>query len=559
MSDLHFSLGNENNRGTLPSTINKIMEGQLSVGISSKRLGVRSKGKLIGGSTYDNWHLTADTSKDARVYLDISDDLRIPINAYFSDYSHFASCIESISNNNNLKKVYLLGTTGTDTTPMYDTDIFISDTTKGALTSKYLLLNNSLGIGVTDFVTDKSFHVKGNSKLEGVSEFAAGHLYLTGASLSSSTANTTQIVFGTATNNHIAISSEENALVLNPDVSTTTNQIALYLDKVSQIPSGISTGSLVVKGNTTLGDNYKEDTFKVNATTTYNGTVYFANGTTYYINESAQGKLYNLALAANTSSTSTTTGTLKVTGGAGISENLYIGGLLNVAGNTVLGNNSTVDTVTVNAATTLNNCLYLGTYGALGYGTIPSGYCEFSSTVFTPSSDSVWLVTKGSGNNESAGFYCDGNTIKFWCPGDEVVEFLDSDNGTSKTYIDIKTKSITASGSITATGDISTSGNMSATKLHLTSTTDAAGTQNNTPALVIGPETGKHIEIDNDEIIAKDNASTIGTLYLQSGGGDTSIGGETTIGGALILKNAVAYGTSLPSTGSTGQVFFKLI
>ena len=533
MSDLYFSLGNENNRGTLPSTINKIMEGQLSVGISSKRPDVRSKGKLISGTTYDNWHLTENTSKDARAYLDISDTERIPLNAYFSDYSHFATCIEAISNYNNLKKSYLLGTTGTDTTPIYDTDIFISNTTKGALTSKYLLLNNSLGIGVTNFVADRAFHVKGNSKLEGISEFATGHLYLTGANAGSSTANTTQIVFGTSTDNHIAISSNANALVLNPNVSTTTNQIVLYLDKVSQIPSGLSTGSLAVTGNTTLGDSNAADTFKVNATTTYNGTVYFANGTTYYINNSAQGKLnnldltantssastttgtlkvtggvgisenlyiggllnvagnttlgnvntidtvtinattthngavyfangttyyidnsaqgklYNLSLAAGTTSTSTTTGTLKVTGGVGISENVYIGGLLNVAGNTTLGNDSTVDTVTINAATTLKNCLYLGTYGALGYGTIPSGYCEFASTVLNPRSDSVWLVTKGnSTGSESSGFYCDENTIKFWCPGDEVVEFLDSDSTESKAYLDIKTKTITATGSM---------------------------------------------------------------------------------------------------------------
>lgn len=179
MSDLYFSVGNENDRGTLPSSINKIIEGQLSVGISNKRPGVRSEGKLIGDNVYDNWHLTTDTSKDARAYLDISNDLRIPINAYFSDYSHFATCIESISNKDNLQKLYLLGTTGTDTTPMYDTDIFISNTTKGALTSKYLLLNNSLGIGVTDFVTDKAFHVKGDSKFEGISELT-GNLLVNG-------------------------------------------------------------------------------------------------------------------------------------------------------------------------------------------------------------------------------------------------------------------------------------------------------------------------------------------------------------------------------------------
>jgi hypothetical protein len=44
----------------------------------------------------------------------------------------------------------------------------------------------------------------------------------------------------------------------------------------------------------------------------------------------------NLALSSNVGSTSTTTGTLVVTGGAGISENLWVGGTANVAGNTTL-------------------------------------------------------------------------------------------------------------------------------------------------------------------------------------------------------------------------------
>jgi hypothetical protein len=44
----------------------------------------------------------------------------------------------------------------------------------------------------------------------------------------------------------------------------------------------------------------------------------------------------NLALSSNVGSTSTTTGTLVITGGAGISQNLWVGGNTNVAGNTTL-------------------------------------------------------------------------------------------------------------------------------------------------------------------------------------------------------------------------------
>lgn len=68
----------------------------------------------------------------------------------------------------------------------------------------------------------------------------SGHIYLTGANASSSTGSTSQIVFGTSSNQHVAISSNTKAIVINPNTTTTTNQIVLYLDKASQFPSGIS-------------------------------------------------------------------------------------------------------------------------------------------------------------------------------------------------------------------------------------------------------------------------------------------------------------------------------
>jgi hypothetical protein len=60
-----------------------------------------------------------------------------------------------------------------------------------------------------------------------------------------------------------------------------------------------------------------------------------------------------LSVTDNTGSTSSSTGALKVTGGAGIGENLYVGGTLNAAGNTALNGNATLgdaatDIVTVN-------------------------------------------------------------------------------------------------------------------------------------------------------------------------------------------------------------------
>ena len=130
MADIYVSLGTENSRGSLPSETNKIINGQLSIGLSNKRSGVRTQGILLNEDEYDNWYLTNDSLQDARVYLDISSSTRIPINSYFSDYSHFASCIEI--KNNNTQKAYILGSSSTDTTPIYDASIYLT-TTAGEL------------------------------------------------------------------------------------------------------------------------------------------------------------------------------------------------------------------------------------------------------------------------------------------------------------------------------------------------------------------------------------------------------------------------------------------
>ena len=178
--------------------------------------------------------------------------------------------------------------------------------------------------------------------------------------------------------------------------------------------------------------------------------------------------------------------------------------------------------------------------------------------------------------------------------------------------------------------------------LILSRTTDASGTADNKPALIVGgASTAAHIEIDSNEILAKTNGTTPSTLYLQDETGTVSVAGSgglavsattasssTTTGalrvsgGAGIAKNlwvggyvvgsngiyngtgkhyytaydgtdyavirnynngnmaynacsggiylgwadtvrihigSHSYGSSLPSSGATGQIFFKLV
>ena len=83
-----------------------------------------------------------------------------------------------------------------------------------------------------------------------------GHIYLTGAKENSSIGNTSQLIFGTPNNNHVAISSNKNSLIINPDLNNeTSNSITLSLNGISKFPNGLE-GNLIgnVNGNATSAD-----------------------------------------------------------------------------------------------------------------------------------------------------------------------------------------------------------------------------------------------------------------------------------------------------------------
>ena len=114
-----------------------------------------------------------------------------------------------------------------------------------------------------------------------------GHIYMTGASPSSSTANTSQLIFGTPSSEHLAITSNTGALVLNPNKSSTTNQIVLYLNSQSIFPKGIniSSGNLNVSGTSTLtGAVTANSTLTVAGAVDAKSTVKIGNGVTLQYN-----------------------------------------------------------------------------------------------------------------------------------------------------------------------------------------------------------------------------------------------------------------------------------
>lgn len=93
-------------------------------------------------------------------------------------------------------------------------------------------------------------------------------------------------------------------------------------------------------------------------------------------------------------------------------------------------------------------------------------------------------------------------------------------------------------------GDVRLDDNVTVTgTLYLSRTTDAAGTADNRPALIIGPVTGEHLEFDGNEIMAKATATTTSTLYLQNEGGAVNIGSS------LSVSTSIYAGTSITADG----------
>ena len=153
---------------------------------------------------------------------------------------------------------YTPPTSDTNTTYSAGTGISLSGTTFSLNSGYYATSTNSglmsaadkakldgiaagataLSLGTTATTAAKGNHTHSYLPLSGGN--ITGHIYLTGAAANSSTSNTSQIVFGTSSDNHVCISSNNNAIVINPTTSTTTNQIVLYLDQASSFPSGIS-------------------------------------------------------------------------------------------------------------------------------------------------------------------------------------------------------------------------------------------------------------------------------------------------------------------------------
>ena len=128
----------------------------------------------------------------------------------------------------------------------------------------------------------------------------------------------------------------------------------------------------------------------------------------------------------------------------------------------------------------------------------------------------------------------------------------------------VETAQTTANSAQTAANSAKTTANNALPKaggtvtgqLVLSKTTDVSGTASSEGALVIGNKTGTHIAFDGNEIMAKTDATTPGTLNINLDGGMVTIGpGGLKVNGTVVLtaiSNAqTTANNAMPKAGGT--------
>ena len=202
----------------------------------------------------------------------------------------------------------------------------------------------------------------------------------------------------------------------------------------------------------------------------------------------------NLALSSNVGSTSTTTGTLVITGGAGISENLWVGGTANVAGNSTLQ----------------------GTLGVTNLATFNNGVTIAGNTV---AATEYFRITDGAGS--------------------PVTKFLvDTANGNTTISGTLGvTSAATLSSSLGVTGITTLTGNL------ITQSSSAVNIQNTTNSNVTGAIAGT----------AYASLGTYGALKVDGGASIANglvVGGSLKIYGQFDVDGAVSYSGNTVFKGS---------
>lgn len=185
---------------------------------------------------------------------------------------------------------------------------------------------------------------------------------------------------------------------------------------------------------------------------------------------------------------------------------------------------------------------------ALRIGAISGEHLEFDGNEIHAKASGTTVGTLNL--NVDGGDVCfNGNTNKVSISGGNVTatKFTGALNGNatsatkatqdgngntiSSTYVNL-----TGAQTITGAKTISST-------LTLSKTTDASGTANNSPALIVGgTATTSHLELDNNEIMAKTNGTSVGELSLNNEGGDININGSNSANLVKLGSHRIQFG-----------------
>lgn len=158
-----------------------------------------------------------------------------------------------------------------------------------------------------------------------------------------------------------------NFTLFFPNSYGTENQV-LQTDGTGNLTWGTATASSVSASNITTGsDNVNIATnsgyVRVNAFTGESVQLQVTNANIGIFSASAVTLLEPTTVSDTTQSTSTTTGALIISGGAGIASNVYVGGNLSIAENTVMTSNLRINGTTEATNTTSGSLIVAGGLG----------------------------------------------------------------------------------------------------------------------------------------------------------------------------------------------------
>jgi hypothetical protein len=330
-------------------------------------------------------------------------------------------------------------------------------------------------------------------------------------------------------------------------------------DDVSLSRTGTSTTQSVTLDNSTLtlssetnSGGSKSASIQIsNATPSVTFAVTNAAGTStnvVTITATATTADTDVSITATTTSTSSTTGALKVSGGAGINENLFVGGTLNATGNTLLSG-----TLGVTGATSLNGNATLGD-NASDVVTVTGTIAGATPLVFEGATangfETSFAITDPTAArtitfpDETGTVITTGNlgSITGFVPYNTTSALTTADaNGTAYLFNVAYDGAATGNALGARIASDATGGtNASATGLTLSAVGTGTGTATGLTVSASGPGTNKAINVTAGGIDVD-----AGGLNVDAGGitvtGTSSIDGATTItGGDLTLGAAAA-------------------